>query len=258
MNRTRYIPPSGGRRPHALLLGIPLFPGDSHQSSLYEYYITLSRQPMVNGYSPVVSREIQGYGFLAFDQSQPRGDPGKGVCLAPKFGVTHLVHHQEIYNYKVSPFTGYLAFKNLAASPYLQLVWTDKTQSFFAVLPDFRSPPGRRAGTGMTGDRVCGRRVGPRGRRPVTTDPEGFKGKSMKAEGQGETGGLLAQTGRQFFPTGRYRAVFRVNAAPIRGPRKPSGWKFPPDSRRRSGFPSPSVLLILRGPSGIPADPAGI
>ena len=39
-----------------LVLGLPMFPGDSHQSSLYEYYITQSGVRMVNGYSPVVAR----------------------------------------------------------------------------------------------------------------------------------------------------------------------------------------------------------
>ena len=39
-----------------MALGLPLFPGDSHQSSLYEYYMTQSRVPMVNGYSPVVAK----------------------------------------------------------------------------------------------------------------------------------------------------------------------------------------------------------
>jgi len=42
---------------NGLLLEIPLWPGDSHYSSLYEYYITKDQIKRVNGYSPIVSRK---------------------------------------------------------------------------------------------------------------------------------------------------------------------------------------------------------
>lgn len=47
----RELPP--GPKVTRRLLGLPLWPGDSHQSSRYEYTITQTRAPMVNGYSPV-------------------------------------------------------------------------------------------------------------------------------------------------------------------------------------------------------------
>ncbi len=39
----------GGR-----VLELPIWPGDSHQSSAYEYTVTRTRKPMINGYAPVV------------------------------------------------------------------------------------------------------------------------------------------------------------------------------------------------------------
>ena len=40
-----------------LILEIPLWPGESHQSSLYELYITRDKLKRVNGYSPLVSEK---------------------------------------------------------------------------------------------------------------------------------------------------------------------------------------------------------
>ena len=78
-------------RGKTLVLGLPLFPGDSHQSSLYEYYITLSRQPMVNGYSPVVSRKYVDTVFWPLLNVNVGEIREKEYALLRRFGVTHLV-----------------------------------------------------------------------------------------------------------------------------------------------------------------------
>jgi len=207
-------------RKQTLVLGLPLFPGDSHQSSLYEYYVTLSRQPMVNGYSPVVSRKYVDSVFWPLININVGEIREKEYALLRRFGVTHLVHHQEIYFYKVSPFTGFLAFRNLLDSPYLKLVWTDQTQSLFALLPEDQVKPQpprfNQEGTGIIyAAEELGRKVG-----EVVQDPDGFLGKAVRTQAGKEAGGLLSRTHTQFFPSGKYRAVFRLKSGNISGHRE--------------------------------------
>jgi hypothetical protein len=45
-----------GSKADKRLLGLPIWPGDSHQSSAYELLTTRTRAKMINGYSPVVPR----------------------------------------------------------------------------------------------------------------------------------------------------------------------------------------------------------
>ncbi len=118
-----------------LVLGLPMFPGDSHQSSLYEYYITQSSVPMVNGYSPVVARRYVDKVFWPLIGLNVGELSREDYEHLRRVGGKYLVHHQELYFYKVSPFTGYLAFRNLSASPYLKLIETNMSQSLFRILP---------------------------------------------------------------------------------------------------------------------------
>ncbi len=191
-------------------LGVPMFPGDSHQSSLYEYYITQSRVPMVNGYSPVVAKRYVEKVFWPLIGLNVGEITREDYDHLRQLGVTHLVHHQELYFYKVSPFSGHLAFRNLMDSPYLKLIMTNMEQSLFEVLPPERvidRPPIRhRESTGVVLEAEEMRHtVG-----QVVPDPEA----SMKKATQALAGpsGLLAYNVYRFFPSGKYQAVFRVKS----------------------------------------------
>ena len=189
-------------------LGLPLFPGDSHQSSLYEYYMTQSRVPMVNGYSPVVAKRYVEEVFWPLIELNVGEITRADYETLLKLKVTHVVHHQELYFYKVSPFSGRLAFKNLMDSPYLKLILTNMEQSLFEVLPPDRvtdRPPVRhREYSGMVLEAEEMRHtVG-----KVVNDPEA----SMKKATQALTGpsGITAFNAYRFFPSGKYQALFRV------------------------------------------------
>ena len=189
-------------------LGLPMFPGDSHQSSLYEYYMTQSRVPMVNGYSPVVAKRYVEKVFWPLIDLNVGEITREDYETLLKLKVTHIVHHQELYFFKVSPFSGHLAFKNLMDSPYLKLIMTNMEQSLFEVLPPDRvadRPPVRhRESTGIILEAEEMRHtVG-----KVVDDPEA----SMKKATQALAGpsGKTAYNAYRFFPSGKYQAVFRV------------------------------------------------
>ena len=209
-----------GRMPknRVLLLGLPLFPGDSHQSSLYEYYITLSRARMVNGYSPVVARRyVEKVFWPLLDLNVGEITPQQ-YDLLQKLRVTHLVHHQELYFYKVSPFSGYLAFKNLSSSPYLKLVMAYQGQSLFEVLPPGqiadRLPVHFREPTGLVMEIEEMRRQGGR----VVEDPEASLKKAVETIQDVDRPGKIAFNAFRFFPTGKYQVVLRAKAFPNDSP----------------------------------------
>jgi hypothetical protein len=97
----------------AVVLEIPLWPGDSANSSLYEYFTTLDRLKRVNGYSPVVSQEylehvyepLCGLNLGNIDTGQYR--------LFKKMGVKYLTVHD---NTTIFPS----AFTSWSLRPY----WT--------------------------------------------------------------------------------------------------------------------------------------
>ncbi len=115
-----------------VLLEIPLWPGDSHQSSLYQHYIMLDRVPRVNGCSPMVLTE---YIDTVFEPLSPinQGRLGrKQYELLRKMGVKFITVHdnRDIFLPKVSPFKPITTIRRLKNSPYLDFVDIENTMYF--------------------------------------------------------------------------------------------------------------------------------
>ncbi len=126
----------GGR-----VLELPIWPGDSHQSSAYEYTVTRTRKPMINGYAPVVFRDyIQQVFWPLFPLDQ--GELGEAQRKAlKKLKVDLVTFHDNsmIYTEKMSPFPPRLALKRLMTSPYLEFLAQD--QDIFSILFRLRNTP---------------------------------------------------------------------------------------------------------------------
>ncbi len=110
-----------------LLLEIPLWPGDSHQSSLYEHYIMYDRVPRVNGYSPLVRKDYIETVFKPL-QDLNRGMLGrKQYELLKKMKVQYITVHNnsDIFTGKVSPYGPLTTVRRLKNSPYLKFINID-------------------------------------------------------------------------------------------------------------------------------------
>ncbi len=115
-----------------LLLEIPLWPGDSHQSSLYQHYIMLDRVPRVNGCSPMVLKE---YIDTVFEPLAPINQgrlDRKQYELLRRMGVRYITVHdnRDVFLQKVSPFKPITTVRRLKNSPYLDFVDIDNTMYF--------------------------------------------------------------------------------------------------------------------------------
>lgn len=116
-------------------MAIPLWPGDSHWNSITEYYSTLYRTRMLNGYSPSVSRQYFNDIFLRFESVNMglATDAILDGLLGMKIG--YLVMHEDAFPQKVSPFPASLTLAQLMRHPRLQFLAHDKAVWSFKILP---------------------------------------------------------------------------------------------------------------------------
>lgn len=107
-----------------LLLEIPLWPGDSHQSSLYEYYITLDRVRRVNGYTPIVKQKYIDTIYKPLSTLNMGLLDGRQYAQLKKMGVRFITVHDnpDVFPRKVSPFPPHITVRRLMNSPYLKFV----------------------------------------------------------------------------------------------------------------------------------------
>lgn len=125
----RYLPKD------RVVLELPIWPGDSHQSSVYEYTVTRTQRPMINGYAPVVARDYINQVFWPLyplnhgELTQARFREMQRL----KVGLLTFHDNPHLYSEKVSPFPRRLALKRLAASPWLKLIDHDEDVYLFKL-----------------------------------------------------------------------------------------------------------------------------
>ncbi len=107
-----------------LLLELPLWRGDAHQSSLYQHYTMYDSLPRVNGYSALVKKEYIDTVFLPL-VGMNRGELNeKQFDLLHELGVTYITVHdnRDVFPESVSPFSPTTTVRRLADSPYLEKI----------------------------------------------------------------------------------------------------------------------------------------
>lgn len=112
-----------GELPRAL--AIPLWPGDSHLSSIYEHYAFRHRLRLVNGYRPFIPAGYVDNVFVPFE-SVNQGDilPRQAEELLSR-GIRYIILHEDIFPEKVSPFPVGIALEKLLADRRLRFIERD-------------------------------------------------------------------------------------------------------------------------------------
>jgi hypothetical protein len=225
--QVRAEPAHGGRD---LVLELPLWPGDSHQSSAYEYDVSLTRRPMVNGYSPLVSTDYlkQVVAPLSPLNLGQLGEVEAKTLRDARVNIVTFHDDAMIYTAKVSPFPPRLAEKRLAASGWLDPIGRDGKISLFR-LRDAPLPAGRPESITSPVAAVLyafslSPQVGKRGWDPAAggyflqTDPGSdgvpvpFKGApgNLIVSPAGTPDGWLVKGPARGLPAGNYEAGFRL------------------------------------------------
>ncbi len=123
---------ANGEVPRAV--AVVLWPGDSHWSSLNQYYAMKYRIRMLNGYSPIVSATYFDDVFLRFF-SLNRGyasDAQLDELLA--MGIRHILIHEDAFPERVSPFGVAQTLKGFLENPRVQFLHQDRAVWAFAIL----------------------------------------------------------------------------------------------------------------------------
>ena len=230
------------------LLGLPIWPGDSHQSSIYELMITRTRAVSVNGYSPVVPQSYVDRVFwplFPLDLGQVDA-PALAVLRKLKVGLVDFHDDDNVYPAKISPFPPALARQRLLASGAFTPLEQAGTVFLWRFDPNAKPDPapGRvtspvaslweaewlRPATGayvedkeasgwglmFEGSLDPAAPLGPRLARPA--------GNLIQAKAGTDKPGFLARGTGKYFPAGSYLARFRLRRGPGGDAAGSAGW----------------------------------
>jgi hypothetical protein len=133
-----------GKEPRALI--VTLWPGDTHDASIYQHYASTYHIRMVNGYRPFVPAEYVDEVFNPL-QSVNLGliDATQAAWLRER-GIRYVLVHENIYPEKVSPFPVAYALANLLDSPDLEFlhradaVWAFRVRERATLAPRDPAP----------------------------------------------------------------------------------------------------------------------
>lgn len=123
----------GNLRPH--LLSLPIWPGDSHFDSLNEYYVSLYRLRMVNGYGGTVRKSYQDNIFQRLESMNVGSLSDEQLDFLLSRGVGYLVLHEDCFPEKVSPFPVGQVLEALQAHPRLKGIGSEGAIWAFKILP---------------------------------------------------------------------------------------------------------------------------
>ena len=198
------------------LLELPIWPGDDTWSSIYEYYVTLTGVPMVNGYSPAPHSSYISKVFLPMRNLNLGEMRQRQYTLLREWNVPCIVLHHEAFPRKVSRYPFRFTLLNLQASPYLELVRQDGPHYLFKVREhpaghpqafSLRSPVGiLYPAHKMEGD------IG-----ECVPDRTSSSGLPRCASALAGGGGWLLRGQSRTYPTGEFRALFHLKSIPPEG-----------------------------------------
>jgi hypothetical protein len=191
------------------VLYVPVWPGDSSWSSLYQFATTLTRRPMVNGYSPMASRRYVEEVYWPLDHMNRGEVTDREYARLLGLGVRFVVLDRGAFPSKVSPFPSGFTLARLRSSPYLDLVTRDGPLWLFALRqtpgPTPASLPTSAQGFFFEAERL------PRGSSRVVLDPDASWNQAVRTRDRPDpTGPFLLWGAKSGLPRGRFDVLFRI------------------------------------------------
>lgn len=118
-----------GLAPRALVL--PIWPGDSSWSSIYQYHAVRACVPMLNGYAAVRTHDYADNVFHRFETMTEGDFTDDQLAGLRGLGVTHVILHENAFPAKVSLFPFGETLRRHLADPRLRLVgWNPGVWAF--------------------------------------------------------------------------------------------------------------------------------
>ena len=123
-----------GLVPRALVL--PIWPGDSSWSSVYQYHAMRAGLRMLNGYASVTEPQYVDRVFRRFETMTEGDFTDDQYAALRKTGVTCVILHEDAFPAKVSPFPFGATLRRHLANPRLRLLSHSSGAWAFAVCDD--------------------------------------------------------------------------------------------------------------------------
>ena len=131
-----------GITPRALIL--PIWPGDSHYTSVYQFHVKEHRIRMMNGYRPFIPAHYEEEVFARFESGNLGCLDDDQINALRERGVGYVILHTDLFPEKVSPFPVTQTLRSLLNHPRLFLVEASEAVWAFEILdkPILRTPQG--------------------------------------------------------------------------------------------------------------------
>ncbi len=128
------------RRPGAIM--VPLWPGDSHYSSVYQVYAVHYRIKMANGYKPMSASHYQREFYAPFSSINQGVLSDAQIDDLLQRGIPYIFVHQNIYPEMVSAAPVGRTLVRLMEHPRVEFLGRDERVWAFRLLeqPEFREP----------------------------------------------------------------------------------------------------------------------
>jgi hypothetical protein len=121
---------------------VPIWPGDSAWSSLYMHDVSLYRLRMLNGYSPVISRDYVNTVFKPLDSLNAGLITDTQIDFLTRMGIHYLLFYQDAFPETISWFPVGATLQRLLFHPRLELMKQDRNVWAFRILERPRVVPG--------------------------------------------------------------------------------------------------------------------
>jgi uncharacterized protein (TIRG00374 family) len=115
-------------------LALPIWPGNDAHSSLYQYYASLYRIRMVNGYRPAVPADYMNDVFARLESLNVGVAMDEQLDWLINRGIYHVLLHEDAFPEKVSPFPVSVTLRKLLLNPRLELQARDERVWAFRIL----------------------------------------------------------------------------------------------------------------------------
>lgn len=128
-----------GRRAH--FMALPLWPGDSHFTSINQYYAALYRLRMINGYRPTVRKKYLNDVFLPFQSFNHGAITDAQLDNLLQRNIAYIILHEDLFPEKVSPFPVGATLQALQNHPRLTLLQNAQSVWAFRILRNGETKP---------------------------------------------------------------------------------------------------------------------
>lgn len=125
---------------HSHVLVVTLWPGDTHYASIYQYFASLYRIRMINGYTPAIRLQYLEDVFHRFQSINHGWMTDEQADNLLDRGIRFIVVHEDLFPEKVSPFPIAQTLKRFHEHARLDFLKQDGSVWAFEILNAPRQP----------------------------------------------------------------------------------------------------------------------